>query len=531
VQAGADSTFWSGTGSASVDTGALTVVGGLGVSENVYAGGEIHILSETPSTLTTDGALTVAGGAGVGGALNVALDSKFWSETPVTDSTTAALVVSGGLGVVGGAIVGGDAHVLSLTDSASIADGALVVDGGLGVALKSNFGGAVNIADASAATETGIGALVVAGGIAAGDGLWVDSGVVHFGDLTNTIDGTDGAVVVAGGMGVGLDLTVLGNITTSGGILQGPLGMGDIVADATVAALTADTIDGLVVASYNEVVADPAGMSPPPADKIVSPSILRSLLDAPYKIGSVASAPEIHVVDLYADSLAGGNIKATLSDISTGSSGRLVTSDVLHDWVLAPNLTLGGTTAADASIATLKLNSMDTTSGVLVTGAAISASAENLLVTPKALVDFLTAPTAIGGATRANGSFDALAFTSLDSANLATSDDLAAGTSTTKVVTPSAVGSLFASPPAIGSTKANTGTFTTLTADSIIGPIGTTDNATKNDAYFKTINVQAIAGDVIATSSDIYDGTSSSLLVTPAALQTFFGSPYAIGPA
>jgi hypothetical protein len=305
--------------------------------------------------------------------------------------------------------------------------------------------------------------------------------------------------------------------------------MGDIVADATVAALTADTIDGLVVASYNEVVADPAGMSPPPADKIVSPSILRSLLDAPYKIGSVASAPEIHVVDLYADSLAGGNIKATLSDISSGSKGRLVTSDILHDWVLAPNLKLGDTTAADASIATLKLTSMDTTSGVLVTGAAISASAENLLVTPKALVDFLTAPTAIGGATRANGSFDALAFTSLDSANLATSDDLAAGTSTTKVVTPSAVGSLFASPPAIGSTKANTGTFTTLTADSIIGPIGTTDNATKNDAYFKTINVQAIAGDVIATSSDIYDGTSSSLLVTPAALQTFFGSPYAIG--
>ena len=219
----------SGTGSTGVDTGALTVVGGLGVSENVYAGGEIHILRDAVHHNHRRRAHRCRRRRKSAAPLNVALDSQFWSETPVTDSTTAALVVSGGLGVVGGSIIGGDVHVLGSTDSTSAADGAPSSRTADSAWLQERLDRRHHEhRDMTAATTTGVGALIVSGGVNVGDGLWVESGVAHFGDATNTIDGTDGAVVVAGGMGVGLDLAVIGNITTIGGILQGPLGMGNI---------------------------------------------------------------------------------------------------------------------------------------------------------------------------------------------------------------------------------------------------------------------------------------------------------------
>jgi hypothetical protein len=75
--------FTSGATSLNPFTGAAIITGGVGVSGNIYTGGNANILgtanvtgittvtNATASTLTSDGALVVTGGVGIGGNLNV----------------------------------------------------------------------------------------------------------------------------------------------------------------------------------------------------------------------------------------------------------------------------------------------------------------------------------------------------------------------------------------------------------------------------------------------------------------------------
>jgi len=61
----------NGLASTSTSTGALRVVGGVGITGAVNIGGNTSISSSTASTSTTTGALVVTGGAGIGGTLNI----------------------------------------------------------------------------------------------------------------------------------------------------------------------------------------------------------------------------------------------------------------------------------------------------------------------------------------------------------------------------------------------------------------------------------------------------------------------------
>ena len=149
-----------GTDSGSKTTGAVTIIGGLGVGKNIHAKDvnfEAAILDSatiqnvTSTTNKTSGALIVGGGIGVSGNIHASnvnfedaeIDSLTVTDTTPTNSkTSGAVKIAGGLGVVGaihGSTVnfeGAEVDNLTVTDttiSTSTSTGAAKVAGGLGV--------------------------------------------------------------------------------------------------------------------------------------------------------------------------------------------------------------------------------------------------------------------------------------------------------------------------------------------------------------------------------------------------------------
>jgi hypothetical protein len=152
------------------------------------------VTDATATTNKTSGAVTVIGGIGVGGDIhatdvnfeNAILDSAtIQNTTAATSKSSGALQVAGGTGITG-ALFGSTAEfdgitkVTNSTASTGKADGALIVTGGLGV-TGAIYGSAVNFE----ATEV--------------DNLTVT-------DTTSATSNTTGAVTIAGGLGVIKDI-------------------------------------------------------------------------------------------------------------------------------------------------------------------------------------------------------------------------------------------------------------------------------------------------------------------------------------
>jgi enhancing lycopene biosynthesis protein 2 len=149
-----------GTDSGSKTTGAVTIIGGLGVGKNIHAKDvnfeaatldSATIQNVTSTTNKTSGALIVGGGIGVAGNIHASnvnfedaeIDSLTVTDgTPTNSKTSGAVKIAGGLGVVGaihGSTVnfeGAEVDNLTVTDttiSTSTGSGAVTVAGGIGV--------------------------------------------------------------------------------------------------------------------------------------------------------------------------------------------------------------------------------------------------------------------------------------------------------------------------------------------------------------------------------------------------------------
>jgi predicted acyltransferase (DUF342 family) len=197
------------TGSTSTTTGALTVGGGVGIVENLFVGGTGKIEDATDATTTTSGALQVVGGLGVAKTVFAAdLSSGSVDVTDATGSTsttTGALTVGGGVGIVENIFVGGTGKIEDATDATTTTSGALQVVGGLGVA-KTVFAadlssGSVDVTDATGSTSTSTGALTVGGGVGIVENIFV-GGTGKIEDATDATNTTSGALQVVGGLGV-----------------------------------------------------------------------------------------------------------------------------------------------------------------------------------------------------------------------------------------------------------------------------------------------------------------------------------------
>ena len=121
----------NGLASTNTNTGALRVVGGVGITGAVYIAGNTSVSSSTASTNTSTGALVVTGGVGVGSSVNIAGNTTISSSTLSTSSTTGALVVTGGAGIGGTLNIGGHIRTGSNTfTKAGFATGDILLDNG-----------------------------------------------------------------------------------------------------------------------------------------------------------------------------------------------------------------------------------------------------------------------------------------------------------------------------------------------------------------------------------------------------------------
>jgi hypothetical protein len=103
LQLNSDTGLGLGTAATGTNTGALAVLGGISVSENIITFGPIDIRDLTQSTATTNGALLVGGGAGIALDLNVGgqvsanqvkiADAIITSNANTVNTTTLDLIV------------------------------------------------------------------------------------------------------------------------------------------------------------------------------------------------------------------------------------------------------------------------------------------------------------------------------------------------------------------------------------------------------------------------------------------------------
>ncbi len=205
--------------SESVDcnSGALQVLGGVGIKGNLNVCGTEHIFNNKASLDTAHGALVVAGGVGIGLNLNVGGSVKINSKTESEDLNSGALVVAGGEAVGGNLNVGGVTHLINSTPSSDSNNGALVVDGGVGIGGNTNIAGQVVVSNTTNSTSCIDGAVVVAGGEGIGGDLNV-CGKVHIFDQTNSTNCKNGALVVDGGAAFGKDVYICGGLSVEGPI-------------------------------------------------------------------------------------------------------------------------------------------------------------------------------------------------------------------------------------------------------------------------------------------------------------------------
>ena len=109
-------TVTNNTTSTDKDTGALIVTtGGVGIEENLNVGGLTKVWDGTDATTTTSGALQILGGLGVVKSIHAA-DTTFESvnitDTTISENTTTgALQVAGGVGVANNVHVGNDVYI------------------------------------------------------------------------------------------------------------------------------------------------------------------------------------------------------------------------------------------------------------------------------------------------------------------------------------------------------------------------------------------------------------------------------------
>jgi hypothetical protein len=126
--------FSNATNATSTSTGTLVVQGGIGITGDLYIGGNItankltiqyttittaliktdDIISTyntSQSTSTTSGALIVSGGVGIGGQVFIGGNSSIAGITTVTNTTNATSTTTGALQVYGGVGIGGNLFV------------------------------------------------------------------------------------------------------------------------------------------------------------------------------------------------------------------------------------------------------------------------------------------------------------------------------------------------------------------------------------------------------------------------------------
>ena len=210
----------------STTSGALTVYGGVGITGNLFIGGQIitgtaQVFPTLNITSYDLNSLTVSGGATFNNRINVTNGSSSFTSSSTalnlsgsnsSDTSSGALVVTGGVGITQNLRVGTGINVtngnssfsattpsstalnLSGSNSSNTTSGALVVTGGVGISQNLYVGSGINVTNGTSSftapssstalnlsgtnsSGTSSGALVVTGGVGITQNLYVGSGI------------------------------------------------------------------------------------------------------------------------------------------------------------------------------------------------------------------------------------------------------------------------------------------------------------------------------------------------------------------
>ena len=190
------------TAASSTITGALVVSGGVGVAEEIYVGGQIYnpILSSisgdltlttngvgdvivqdtTQATSTVTGALQVVGGVGIGKDVFVGGLVRIQNSTDASNTTSGALVVTGGVGIGQNLHVGGQFSAtvnVSTNPTIDIATPNSGVTGGLRVRGNATSGRAILQFASSTGVNWSTATVTSAGTMTYSDDLVVNGGI------------------------------------------------------------------------------------------------------------------------------------------------------------------------------------------------------------------------------------------------------------------------------------------------------------------------------------------------------------------
>jgi predicted acyltransferase (DUF342 family) len=168
------------------------------LNDNLRVSGHVEIKNDTESTSCTTGALTIVGGVGVQKRLNVCGDVKFNSTTASSSTSTGALTVTGGVGIGGNTNISG---YTTIGEYASVSSD---------LSVGRNF------------TVTGLSTFT--GTIDANGGATIDNiriGIANDNEIDTstgnlTIDSAGGTTTVDDNLIVGGSLTINGTTTING---------------------------------------------------------------------------------------------------------------------------------------------------------------------------------------------------------------------------------------------------------------------------------------------------------------------------
>jgi hypothetical protein len=538
-------TFTQNTGSTSTTSGTLIVTGGVGISERLYAGSiqntpigsvtansgafttltannAVTFTQNTGSTSNTTGTLVITGGVGISERLyagsiqntpigNVTANSgafttltandtvTFTKNTISTSNTTGALVVTGGVGI-------GDSLYAGSIQNTPI--GSTTANTGAFTTLTAN--NAVTFTHNVGATSTTTGTLIVTGGVGISERLYAGSiqntpignvtansgafttltanNAVTFTQGTGSTSTTSGTLIVTGGVGISERLyagsiqnTPIGNVTANTGTFTALTATTAITFNTTtnnqsytttgagtitIASGTAGTIDNMTIGSTTRAAGN------------------FTALDANGNVTLGSDDSDTVTVNGYF--VTGTQLKTAKTNNNTLAISAYDVDGVAYTDLIT-------LTASNAP--TLALTSV----GAMTVGSTATGSINNM---------------SIGATTRSTGAFTTLAAN--DSVTFTKNTGSTSPTTGTLIVTGGVgiserlyAGSIQDTP--IGDVTANTGAFTTLTANSTvtftqsnasttISPTGT-GTVTINPATAGTINNMSIGASTRSTGA------------------------------
>jgi len=247
------------TNATSTISGALQVVGGVGIGNDVYIGGNeiitgdltvnggdifttattFALINTSATTVNFAGSATAITIGAATGSTTIRNATTITNTTNATSSTTGALVVAGGVGV-GGNIWASSIYIAptQFINFGGTSGTRIYRDGarnGLDLQVDSvsrlfihDTDGVVTISSTATSTSTMTGALVVSGGVGIAGNVYVGSTAL------STSSVSQNALYVAGGVGIGNNVYVSGNGTITGDLT---VNGGNIFTTATTFAL------------------------------------------------------------------------------------------------------------------------------------------------------------------------------------------------------------------------------------------------------------------------------------------------------